>query len=136
MIWFDACLEHPADDDLLRRCIASMLDLDSGNVDVVHGIEEMRDARITCVVDGTAEDAYSQMVTIYLSESFQLPDIVESASRLAELLDRSLLLANDATANPYSFILVSKTGAQSVVSVDPDALDLHDRYIISKQEEL
>ncbi|AYG68190.1 hypothetical protein CCGE531_10585 [Rhizobium sp. CCGE531] len=114
--------------------MAAMLDLGMQSVDIVHDIREMRDAPVTCVVGGTSEDAYSQIVTIYLSENFQQPDIIESGARLARLLGRSLLLANDATPDPCSFILVSETGgAQSVVSVDPDELDTHERYVIPKQ---
>lgn len=135
MIWFDAVLEHPADDELVRRCFAALLEQDVEGVDVVHGVENMRNAPVTCVVhEGSAND-YSQLVTTYLAEAFRQPDILASGARLAQLLDRSLLLANDATANPYSFILVSRTGALSIVSVDPEALDTHDRYIILKQEE-
>jgi hypothetical protein len=49
--------------------------------------------------------------------------VLERASRLAAALDTSLLLGNDATANPYSFVHVSSGGQQSVVLVDPDELD-------------
>ncbi|MDF3218526.1 MULTISPECIES: hypothetical protein [Mesorhizobium] len=136
MIWFDAALEHPADDDLLRHCVAAVLELSAQSVDVVHSVAELGDAPATCVVDGASEDAYSQLVTIYLSDMFQQPDAVESGARLARLLDRSLLLANDATADPYSFILVSRTGGQSVVSVASDELDENGRYIILKPEAL
>ncbi|MDK4723617.1 hypothetical protein PH552_30120 [Rhizobium sp. CNPSo 3968] len=135
MIWFDAVLEHPADDDLLRGRIAAMLDLRTQSVDIVHDIGEMRDAPVTCVVGGASEDAYSQIVTIYLSGDLQQPDIIESGARLARLLGRSLLLADDATSDPYSFILVSETGVRSVVSVDPGELDMHDRYVIQARQE-
>ncbi|MFT4184075.1 MAG: hypothetical protein QM636_19400 [Rhizobium sp.] len=134
MIWFDAALEHPADDELLRRSVAALLEREAPSVDVVHGIEDMRDAPITCVVrDGSADD-YSQSVTLYLSEAFRQPDIIESGARLAQLLGISLLLANDAAADPFSFILVSRNGARSVVSVDPGELDRNGRYRIVKTE--
>lgn len=136
MIWFGAALEYSADDALLRRSVAALLKQEAESVDVVHGIENMRDAPITCVVhDGSADD-YSQLVTIYLAEALPQPDIIESGARLAQLLGRSLLLANDATADPFSFILVSGNGARSVVSVDPDELDRNDRYCIVKTEDI
>lgn len=131
MIWFDASLEYPADDDLLRRCVASLLGLGTQSVDIVHDIGKLRDAPVTCLVHGGSEGAYSQIVTLYLREIIQQPDAVESGTRLARLLDRSLLLANDATADPYSFILAPRTGARSIVSVDREALDEDGRYVIS-----
>ncbi|RAX43443.1 hypothetical protein DQ393_00865 [Rhizobium tropici] len=115
--------------------MAAMLDLRTQSVDIVHDIGEMRDAPVTCVVGGASEDAYSQIVTIYLSGDLQQPDIIESGARLARLLGRSLLLADDATSDPYSFILVSETGVRSVVSVDPGELDMHDRYVIQARQE-
>lgn len=134
MIWFDASLEYPAQDALLRHCVASLLGLDPQSVDVVHDISEVRDAPATCFVHGGLEDAYSQILTLYLREAVQ-PDAVESGARLAQLLGRCVLLANDATADPYSFILMSGSGARSIVSVDREALDENRRYVISAREE-
>lgn len=134
MIWFDAALEYPADDALLRRCAASLFGLGTQSVAVVHDKGDVRDATVTCVVGGGSEHKYSQIVTLYLREVIQQPDAVESGTRLARLLDRSLLLANDATADPYSFILASRTGARSIVSVNREALDENGRYVISRQE--
>ncbi|MFK0163077.1 hypothetical protein [Rhizobium sp. NPDC090279] len=136
MIWFDAALEYPADDELLERCVAAVLSEDVESVDIVHGIENMQNAPITCVVHDGSPGEYSQLVTIYLSEDFRQPDIIESGARLAQLLERSLLLANDATTDPFSFIFVSKTGARSMVSVDADELDRNDRYRIVKPDDL
>jgi len=134
MIWFDAALEHPADDDLLRRCVAALLGLDMQSVDVVHAIGELRDAPVTCLVENASERAFSQIMTLYLQETFRQPDMLESGARLARSLDRSLLLANDSAADPYSFVLVSRTGALSVVSVDPVELDENGRYLIATRE--
>ncbi|MDP9927989.1 hypothetical protein [Variovorax paradoxus] len=130
MIWFDASLESPADDGLLQRCIAAMLNISSENVDVVHSISDIKDALATCVVEAHSAESYSQLITLYLPEALPRPDVPEAAARLARTLDRSLLLANDETANPYSFIRVSNTGQCSVVLVDPDELDENDRYVI------
>ncbi|WP_431121082.1 hypothetical protein [Variovorax paradoxus] len=130
MIWFDASLESPADDGLLQRCIAAMLNVSTESVEVVHSIREVEDAPVTCVVEPHSVDSYSQLITLYLPEALPRPDVPEAAARLARTLDRSLLLANDETANPYSFIRVSNTGQCSVVLVDPDELDENDRYVI------
>lgn len=130
MIWFDASLESPADDGLLQRCVAAMLGLRDEDVDVVHSIGEIEGAIATCVVEGSSADSYSQLITLYISEALQVPDVPKAAARLARALDRSLLLVNDATANPYSFIRVSNTGRQSAVMVDPAELDENDRYVI------
>lgn len=130
MIWFDASLESPADDGLLQRCIAAMLSISIESVDVVHRISEMKDALVTCVADAHSADRYSQLITLYISEELPRPDVPEAAARLAQTLDRSLLLVNDETANPYSFIHVSSTGERSVVLVDPDELDENDRYVV------
>ncbi|UXN75912.1 hypothetical protein N8D56_27365 (plasmid) [Devosia sp. A8/3-2] len=130
MIWFDAALESPADDDLLQRSIATVLNTPSETVDIVHSISEIKDVLATCVVDAPSADSYSQRVTLYIHEPLPSSDVAESASQLARALGTSLLLVNDATANPYSFVHVSGTGQCSVVFVDSDELDENGRYII------
>lgn len=130
MIWFDASLERPIEDERLQRGIAAMPAIASESVAVVHSISEIGTLPVTCVVEPANTDPYSQLITLYLAETWEHPDILESASRLAAALDTSLLLANDATANPYSFVHVSRGGRQSVVLVDPDELDQNDRYLI------
>jgi hypothetical protein len=107
-----------------------MLDISAESVDVVHSIGEIEDAPVTCVVERHSADSYSQLIALYFSESLPRPDVSEAAVRLARMLDRSLLLANDATANPYSFVLVSNTGRRAAVWVDPGELDENDRYVI------
>ena len=133
MIWFDASLYEPADDGTLQRAIAAMLSVAEESVSVVHSINEIETTPVTCVVDNSTADTYSQLITIYLPESLPDLDVVESASRLAIALDRSLLLTNDATANPYSFVRISNSGHRSIVLVDPDELDGNDRYVIREQ---
>ena len=133
MIWFDASLYEPADDGTLQRAIAAMLSVAEESVSVVHSINEIETTPVTCVVDNSTADTYSQLITIYLPESLPDLDVVESASRLAIALDRSLLLTNDATANPYSFVQISNSGPRSIVLVDPDELDGNDRYVIREQ---
>ena len=133
MIWFDASLYEPADDGTLQRAIAAMLSVAEESVSVVHSINEIETTLVTCVVDNSTADTYSQLITIYLPESLPDLDVVESASRLAIALDRSLLLTNDATANPYSFVQISNSGHRSIVLVDPDELDGNDRYVIREQ---
>ncbi|MBX4871400.1 hypothetical protein HJA89_00475 [Rhizobium bangladeshense] len=56
---------------------------------------------------------YSQLITLYLAETWEPPDILESASRLAAARD----------TYPYSFVHVSGGGQQPVVLVDPHELD-------------
>ncbi|MBN6150736.1 hypothetical protein JR065_10320 [Xanthomonas sp. AmX2] len=130
MIWFDAALDHPADDRLLQRCVAAMLGLPSERVDVVHSVGEIGDAPATCVVEVRADARYSQLVTFYLAEALPRPEVSEAAVRLARTLDTSLLLVDDETANPYSFVRVASSGRRSVVLVDPDELDKNDRYVV------
>ena len=133
MIWFDASLYEPADDRTLQRAIAAMLGVAEESVSVVHSIDEIETAPVTCVAGSSTADTYSQLITLYLPEPLPNLDIVEGASRLAIALDRSLLLTNDATANPYSFIQVSNSGQRSVVLVDPEELDEKNRYVIREQ---
>ena len=114
MIWFDAVLERPIEDERLQRGIAAILAVSCDHVAVVHSINEIGSLLVTCVVAPASAD-HSQLIAIYLSEPLEHPDIVESASRLAVIFDTSLL-ANDATANPYSFVKVSSGREQSVVA--------------------
>ncbi|MGK6317496.1 hypothetical protein [Neorhizobium sp. DT-125] len=132
MIWFDTVLERPIEHERLQRGIAAMLAISCESVAVVHSISEIGTLPVTCVVEPASADPYSQLITIYLSEPLQHPDILESASRLAARLDTSLLLANDETANPYSFVKVSSGGLQSVVLVDPNELDENERYVVQE----
>ncbi|MGY5774790.1 hypothetical protein [Rhizobium sp. LEGMi135b] len=131
MIWFDASLEKRADDDLLRHSIAAVLSVDTDSVDVIHDMAQIADMPSTCLVTSEAFDDYSQIISIYHSSDLHPPPILDAASQLARLLRRSLLVANDETANPYSFILISSTGESSVVLVDPDELDENNRYVIT-----
>ncbi|OED01650.1 hypothetical protein A9Z06_04270 [Rhizobium sp. YK2] len=85
----------------------------------------------TCLVTWGSFDDFSQTISIYHSNDLHPPPLLDSASQLARLLQRSLLIANDETTNPYSFILISGAGEPSVVLVDPDALDENDRYVIT-----
>jgi hypothetical protein len=130
MIWFDTSLDKPVDDEALQRGIAATPAVALESVVVVHSTAEIGTLPVTCVVEPSTADAYSQVITIYLSEPSASPDILESASRLAIALDRSMLVANDETANPYSFVHISNGGQRSVVLVDPDELDENDRYLI------
>lgn len=136
MIWFDASLYEPADDRTLRRAIAAVLSVAEESVSIVHSINEIETALVTCVVNNSTADTHSQLITLYLPEPLPSLDIVESALHLAIALDRSLLLTNDATANPYSFVQISNSGQRSIVLVDPDELDGNDRYVIRKQSAL
>ncbi|MDK4704057.1 hypothetical protein PH562_17535 [Rhizobium sp. CNPSo 4062] len=131
MIWFDASLEKHADDNLLRRSLAALLSVDTDSVDVIHDIAQITDMPATCLVTSKSFDDYSQIISIYHSSDLHPPPILEAASQLARLLQRSLLVASDETANPYSFILISGTGEASVVLVDSDELDENDRYVIT-----
>ncbi len=131
MIWFDASLEKRADDDLLRCSIAAVLCVDADSVDVIHDIAQIADMLATCLVSSESFDDYSQIISIYHSSDLHPPPILEAASQLARLLQRSLLVANDETTNPYSFILISGTGEPSVVLVDPVELNENDRYVIT-----
>jgi hypothetical protein len=51
MIWFDAVLERPIEDERLQRGIAAMLAIAPRSVAVVHGISEIGTLPVTCVVD-------------------------------------------------------------------------------------
>ncbi|MBN8949079.1 MULTISPECIES: hypothetical protein [unclassified Rhizobium] len=133
MIWFDALLEKTADDDLLRRCIAVVLNIDARGLDVIHDMDQISDAPVTCLVTLEALGDYSQMISIYHTGDLHPMPILEAANRLARLLETSLLVANDDTANPYSFIRISRLGQASVVLVDPDELDKNGRYVIAGQ---
>jgi len=130
MIWFDAALNEPVDDGTLRHGVAAMLDVAEHQVKIVHSIGDIDAAEITCVAEDSTADTYPQLITFYLPESFPSLDILASASRLAAALGRSMLLPNDATANPYSFVHVSDAGQASVVLVDPGELDGRGRYVI------
>lgn len=130
MIWFDAVLSQPADDGTLRHGVAAMLNVAENQVKIIHSIGDIDPAEITCVAEDSTADTHPQLITFYLPETFPSPDILESASRLAAALGRSMLLPNDATANPYSLVHVSHAGQPSIVLVDPDELDERGRYVI------
>jgi hypothetical protein len=131
MIWFDALLEKPANDDLLRRGISALLNVDPDSIAIIRDIAELADMPATCLVALESVHDYSQLISIYHSGDLRPPPILEAATRLALLLERSLLVANDEAADPYSFILISKSGQRSVALVDHDELDANNRYVIT-----
>lgn len=73
MIWFDASLERPIEHERLQRGIAAMLAIVLESVAVVHSISEIGPLPVTCVVEWANADAYSQLITLYLSEPFEQP---------------------------------------------------------------
>lgn len=131
MIWFDVVLDEPVDRERLRRGIAEMLEISIDEVDVVEAIDQIADASVTSVVEpASSTESYSQLITLYLAGPMPQPNMLQSATRLARTINRAMLIPDDHTANPYSFILISRSGQRSIVLVDADQLDEHDRYVI------
>lgn len=130
MILFGAALEKKASDEQLRDALAIVFSVVHDAVKIIHSITEIKDDLITCCVYEQSEGAFSQYFEVYHVDPPSNLGISKIAISLAMVLATPLLIANDETANPYSFILVSPTGSMSVVNVDPDELDENERYII------
>ena len=131
MIWFDAALEQDVGAEPLRRGLSTLLEVNYDAVKVVHDITEMRnDDPATCLVDSRSGEAFSQIISIYLTIPIPERGILDGASRLAKLLQVRLLLADDESQDPYAFILVSTAGSMTKVEVDAEELDLNNRYVI------
>ena len=132
MIWFDAALEQDVGAEPLRRGLSTLLEVNCDAVKVVHDITEMRsdDDPATCLVDSRSGEAFSQIISIYLTIPIPERGILDGASRLAKLLQVRLLLADDESQDPYAFILVSTAGSMTKVEVDAEELDLNDRYVV------
>ncbi|MGO1072198.1 hypothetical protein [Lysobacter sp. CA199] len=131
MIWFDAALEEPVSAEALRRSLSTMLDTGYDGVSVIDDIAQTRfEDPVTCLTDLRPRGSFSQVISIYQEPMPTSLSILDGASRLAQLLQVRMLIANDETVDPYSFILVSKAGATAAVQIDMEALDQHDRYVI------
>ncbi|MCJ9755642.1 hypothetical protein MOV66_03215 [Agrobacterium sp. SHOUNA12C] len=130
MIWLDVAPEQPMDATLIKNALAAVLRVDTSAIEVVNDLSQAQDKAVLCVIhDGDGSD-FSQVVSIYVTEELTPPSLLEGGSQIAKFVQTAVLLPNDESANPYSFVLASPSGSLVNVLVDADQLDQHDRYVI------
>jgi hypothetical protein len=130
MIWLDATPERPMDATLLKNALAAMLLVDTSAIDVVNDLSQAQDKAVLCVIyEGDGSD-FSEVISIYVKEELTPPSLLEGGAQIAKFAQTSILLPNDESADPYSFVLASPSGSLVNVRVDADQLDQHDRYVI------
>ncbi len=107
-----------------------MLRVETSAIEVVSDMSEAQGKPVLCVVyEGDGSD-FSQIISIYLEDGLARPSLLEGGSKIAKLVETAMLLPNDKSANPYSFVLASSSGSLVNVLVDSDQLDEHDRCVI------
>lgn len=130
MIWLDAAPERPVDATLMKNALAAVLRVDPSAIEVVNDLSQAQDKAVLCVIhEGDGSD-FSQLVSIYTKEELTPPSLLEGGSQIARFVRMAMLLSDDESANPYSFVLASPSGSLVNVLVDADELDQHDRYVI------
>lgn len=135
MIWLDAAAERPVDAALVKNALAAVLRVDTSAIEVVNDLSQAQDKTVLCVIhEGDGSD-FSQVISIYVKEELTPPSLLEGGSQIARFVQTAMLLPNDESANPYSFVLASPSGSLVNVLVDTDQLDRHDRYAIVAYDE-
>jgi hypothetical protein len=130
MIWLDAAPERPVDATLMKNALAAVLRVDTSAIEVVNDLSQAQDKTVLCLIhEGDGSD-FSQLVSIYAKEELTPPGLLEGGSQIARFVQTAMLLPDDESANPYSFVLASPSGSLVNVLVDADELDQHDRYVI------
>ncbi|MEZ2223299.1 hypothetical protein [Rhizobium sp. RCC_161_2] len=134
MIWLDAAPERPVDATLMKNALAAVLRVDTSAIEVVNDLSQAQDKAVLCIIhEGDGSD-FSQVVSIYVKEELTPPGLLEGGSQIANFAQTAILLPNDESANPYSFVLASPSGWLVNVLVDANQLDRHDRYVIAACE--
>lgn len=131
MIWLDAAPERPVDATLMKNVLAAVLRVDTSTIEVVNDLSQAQDKAVLCVIcEGDGSD-FSQVVSIYVKEYLTPPSLLEGGLQIARFAQTSILLPNDESADPCSFVLASPSGSLVNVLVDTDQ---RDRYVIVAYE--
>jgi hypothetical protein len=130
MIWLDATPEQPMAATLVKNALAAVLRLETSAIEVVSDLSQAQGKAVLCVIyEGDGSD-FSQIISIYLQDWVARPCLLEGGARIAKFVHTAMLLPDDESANPYSFVLASSSGSLVKVLVDSDQLDQHDRCVI------
>ncbi len=130
MIWLDATPEQPVAATPMKNALAAVLRLETSAIEVVSDMSQAQGKAVLCVIyEGDGSD-FSQIISIYLQDWVTRPSLLEGGSQIAKFVHTAMLLPNDESANPYSFVLASSSGSRVKVLVDSDQFDLHDRCVI------
>lgn len=132
MIWLDAAVERRVTATLPKNALAAVLDVDISAIEIVNDLSQAQDKTVLCVMYEGNGDDFSQVISIYVQDGLTPPSLLEGGSKIAEFVQTAILLPNDDSADPYSFVLASPSGLLISVLVDADQLDQHDRYVIAR----
>jgi hypothetical protein len=127
MIWLDATPQRPMDATLLKNSLAAVLRVDTSAIEVVNDLSQAPDKAVLCVIYEGGGSDFSQVISIYVKEELTPPSLLEGGSQIARFAQTAILLPDDESADPYSFVLASPSGSLVNVLVDADQLDQHDR---------
>ncbi|HEY0230094.1 MAG TPA: hypothetical protein VGC55_02480 [Dokdonella sp.] len=135
MIWFDALLEEEPLPHALERALCVLLGCTRDAFDIVDDLTALHAGLDAfCLQRRMAGGAFATMITLYAQpakfDAARCLDIVDAAAILAHALGVRVLIADDATSNPYAFILIAGSGERARVQVDASALDERDSIVM------
>jgi hypothetical protein len=116
----------------IKNIAGRIFNMEVSAIDVISDIEEFGTNLLTCLVTSISGDSFNQSITFYLDEIRF--DEMKSALLFSQLTGIDLLVANDATVDPYSMLKISSNGAIDIVQIDPEQLDEFDKYVIISSE--
>jgi hypothetical protein len=116
----------------IKNIAGRIFNMEVSAIDVISDIEEFGTNPLTCLVTSISGDSFNQSITFYLDEIRF--DEMKSALLFSQLTGIDLLVANDATVDPYSMLKISSNGAIDIVQIDPEQLDEFDKYVIISSE--
>ncbi|WP_236734350.1 hypothetical protein [Agrobacterium tumefaciens] len=130
MIWMNAATERPLAASLIKDALAAVLHVDTNAIEVVYDISQAQGKAVLCIIhEGDGSD-FSQTISVYLDQRLAPPSLLKGGSLIAAFTKTAMLLPDDDTADPYSFVLAGGSGTNEKALVDPDQLDHGGRYVI------
>jgi hypothetical protein len=134
MIWLDALVAAPVPRDRLRTTMARIFAVRPDEVTVVDDMEDLELPYAVAVVryTGSGPQFPLQLSILVPGLAEDSRSFAETLQRLAAELGEQVLTPADGTPNPYLFKLYLPTGEIRDVSVEVEALDEREEYLIDQ----
>ena len=134
MFWEDLLVDrHPTDDEI-GTALAAAFAIPREDVAVVDGpIEDAVDANARILGERfvMAGDFPTRLSVYVRDATLERFDRMATVRRLCAELDAKCLVS-DESVNPYTMILLTASGTEQAVALDPERVDDHDEYVLAK----
>jgi hypothetical protein len=137
MLWFDAEIERAITDAELQLAASRLVGCTRDQVLIINEDYPPLDSPPVCIsVRANQSGQFALLISVYLFAPFrEVVDrltLLEAGSLLAIDLHMRVLMPNDDTSDPYSFVVVESNGEGAIVAVDSEQLDLHNAIEIRR----